>query len=414
MSDRERDSTAPLVEKYRPERWGDIQGNNTDVRELRDWAEGFEKGDEAQRLSGPPGVGKTSTAQVIANEMGWPIEEVNASDARRTDEIAEIAERMKLRPVGADFQLVVLDEADSIPGSTNLGPLKEVLDEAPNPIIIICNDDYEVPKAIRSRSNERSFSLGSGSRQAKIREIAKEEDLDLGPATLSDLAERKNLRDAIQDLQSLARGEELLEDDREYEENPFNVVEKIVRGKTSELPRQLPDSPDEFIWWIDENLRDEFRGVEAQVAYDLLARADKWLLRARQEDYRYWKYATRLMKRTAHVRLTDAYSGYLKQDYPQAKRKWAPNASGDSGEAQLYQALSGEDGRPGIGCDFLEFRKQYLPFLLDLSLEERREMANEHQLDGAALEALDLDTDQYESWRTEEGSKMEESSVFEW
>lgn len=410
MTDRE-----PLVEKYRPETWRDLQGNNTDIKELKRWVEGFTRGDTPQRLAGPPGVGKTSTANVIANEMEWPKESINASDARRTDEIAEIAERMKLRPVGAEYQLVILDEADSIPGSTNLNPLVDVLEDPLNPIIIICNEDYEVPDAIRKRSKQRKFSLGSGSVQAKVRQVAKQEEIDIGPATLSDLSERNNLRDALHDLQMLEKEGEIFDDEREYEENPFNVVEKIVRGKTSELPRFLPDNPAEFIWWIDENLRDEFRGVEAQVAYDLLARADKWTTRTRQtQNYKYWRYSTRLMKEVANARLTSPYSGYIEMNYPSAKRKWAPSASGDTAEAQLYQVLSGEDGWFGLSCNFLEFRKIYLPVILDLSLEERRQIANEHSLDGAALKALDLKEDQYDSWRKEEGSKMEEGSVFEW
>jgi len=37
---------------------------------------------KAALLSGPPGVGKTSTAHLVAKEYGYDVMELNASDAR--------------------------------------------------------------------------------------------------------------------------------------------------------------------------------------------------------------------------------------------------------------------------------------------------------------------------------------------
>lgn len=404
--------TEPLVEKHRPESWTDIQGNNTALKQLRGWVNDWEKGATGapQLLAGPPGVGKTSTAHVISNETGWPMLEVNASDARRTDEIAEVAEKMKLTPIDAEYQLAILDEADSIPGSTRLGPLKEVFKDPPNPILVICNDDWDVPGTLKRECTQHDFSLSSASRKAKLRKIAKAEGMDMGAATLSQYAERKNLRDALQDLQTYGNTDEVADDTRQYGGSPFEALDDIRTGRG--IDGQTDETPQEFQRWLDHGLRDSYRGVEAQVVWDLLARADKWLQRARTENYRYWKYAGQLQKQLADVRLTEAYTGYV--NYGSPNYVFPPNATGDSKKATLFRELAGEDGRPGIMCDFHEFREVYLPILLDMTAEERHQLALEHGLSDKALEALELDSGKHDDWASDEGERIEESSVFDW
>jgi len=48
-------SDKPLVEKFRPQKFEDLQGNNSAIKSIRTWAEHWERGDQPQLLSGPPG-----------------------------------------------------------------------------------------------------------------------------------------------------------------------------------------------------------------------------------------------------------------------------------------------------------------------------------------------------------------------
>lgn len=404
-------SSEPLVEKYRPEKFEDLQGNNSAIKKIRSWARNWSPGDQPQMLSGPAGVGKTSTAHVISNEMGWPMTKINASDARTTSDIKDMVDPMKLTPIDSDRQLILLDEIDSIPGTTNLNPLKDVLDDPDNPILLVCNESWEVANGIKRLCNEHEFSLSRSSRKAKIKKIVQAEEMDLGAATIGELAGRENLRDAIMDLQTMVADGEVMDDGRTYEESPFSVLDDIRTGKG--VDGFMPENPRDMLRWLSSGLTDRYRGVEAQVVWDLMARSDKWTERARPNNsFRYWKYAGQLQEQIAEVRLTDPYTGYV--NYGGPNYVYPPNPQGDGKEAKLHRELSGEDGRPGITCDFAEFRKIYLPILLDLSVEERYQLAVEHGLSDDAIEALDVDPDDQEDWATESGQKVEEQSVFDW
>jgi DNA polymerase III delta prime subunit len=45
-------------------------------------------------LSGPPGVGKTTTAKIVAEELGFDVKELNASDTRSKRMLHEVVEQM--------------------------------------------------------------------------------------------------------------------------------------------------------------------------------------------------------------------------------------------------------------------------------------------------------------------------------
>ncbi len=122
------DSNLPLAERRRPTHLKDVVGNPRAKAELRAWAESWQgpapPARRAAVLSGPAGVGKTSAALALANDFGWTVVEMNASDARNERAINQVAGRASIthtlgetaRGGNTRHALILLDEADCLTG----------------------------------------------------------------------------------------------------------------------------------------------------------------------------------------------------------------------------------------------------------------------------------------------------------
>ncbi|MDR3075344.1 MAG: AAA family ATPase, partial [Candidatus Methanoplasma sp.] len=155
--------TEDWTEKYRPKSLSDVKGNPSAVKELEEWAKSWTVGIPKKRaviLMGAPGIGKTSSAEALANDMGWDIVEMNASDQRTGNSIREVALRASyFNTLGTDEEyksskdggkkLIVLDEADNLFGNADRGALpaiNELIKTTRQPVILIVNDFYALSR----------------------------------------------------------------------------------------------------------------------------------------------------------------------------------------------------------------------------------------------------------------------------
>lgn len=165
-----------LTEKYRPTASADIFGNRKSVEALRHWI-AQRKGSKATGktvevvavLTGPPGVGKTTTATVLLKEAGYNVFELNASDGRTRDVLYNHVKESVTRKAlpGKKPVAVILDELDGAVAHTGedgdansgiAGVLKFVAEceqgtwSVAHPVICICNDTSS--KLMRSLLNK--------------------------------------------------------------------------------------------------------------------------------------------------------------------------------------------------------------------------------------------------------------------
>lgn len=406
----------PWTEKYRPKSLSDVQGNNKDLREIKSWAEGFLPGDSAILLVGDPGVGKTSTAQALANEMDWTINEINASSARTTVDMQRIASEIASQPPSGERQLILLDEVDSLSRKSSIKPLEEALENPPNPIIAIANEEWKVPNSITKQCEKYEFKLGKASIKSKLKKIAEKEDLDLSAKQLGKLATRGNLRAAIQDLQQYALTGELDWDQRRLEADNFDTVDGFLNADSYV---NVTMGSRELVEWLNENLSVDYRGLELGMAHEALAMADRWNNLAFSEGrFKLLKYAYPLAEMTKDFRLTEPYDGWFNKSYPSQFRHNTPKPEGDSGEAILYRKLKGYDsGEFGFQGDFTYFRKVVLPILKNLPERKKFELILNESLskETKVFNALDISKTDYREWlENSEKSERNQNGIGNW
>jgi replication factor C subunit 1 len=136
--------TQLLVDKYKPRTLADVIGHTEQIRALRDWlATGTAT---AALITGPPGIGKTTVAHLIAAEAGYRVVEYNASDVRSASAVTTV-----LGGGGGGLtqkELVIMDEVDGMSGSDRggIGALADYIKKGDGRRLICIANERSAPK----------------------------------------------------------------------------------------------------------------------------------------------------------------------------------------------------------------------------------------------------------------------------
>lgn len=308
------------TERHRPSSERQLEGNEVQRRKIRAWLDEWQNGlprKKALLLVGPPGVGKTSVARAIAQDMGWNVIELNASDARNAAAIRKVAthgstHRSLFHNPDAKKQrtLVLLDEVDHISGglrkvsqsrienaiqgedskgnsvtlkgdSGGKAELLSLLAETRQPVILACNEIMGLWGSGSSWSSTRdrftkhlqtiTFDRASNEALRRIaRRVLREEKLNFDDAALEALVASNpgDLRALVRDLQvlsSTADGtitKEMVESQayagrRDTSEGVFPGLDKLYRSNVAEeavrIGRSIEKTPPDMINWVHWN-----------------------------------------------------------------------------------------------------------------------------------------------------------------
>jgi replication factor C large subunit len=373
------------TEKYRPTTLAEVRGNDSARDAFEEWARTWDDHREAVVLHGSPGIGKTSAAHALANDMGWETVELNASDQRTADVIERFAGRAAKnatlggsagRAAGTDAgaegggrQLVILDEADNIHGNYDrggAGAITSLVKESGQPVVLIANEYYDMSRGLRNATRDIEFrDVSARSIVPVLRDICRREDIEFESDALKRIAEANSgdLRGAVNDLQAAAEGTEKLTVEtvntgaRDRTVGVFDFLDAVLKEQGAEealkTAYDTDETPDDLVKWVEDNLPKVYEGQELARAYDHLAAADKWLGRVwATQDYSYWRYATDNLAAGVAASRDGTKGGWTRFGRPQFWR------STDDTTQEVARKIAAESG-VSMGAA----RREILPYL---------------------------------------------------
>jgi replication factor C subunit 1 len=271
------------VEKYKPKSIGDLVGNGQVIQKLHHWIKNWNSSSPVQSvrpgqenanaraalISGPPGIGKTSTAKLVCEAAGYTVLEFNASDTRSKTAIDEMANGLATnrvlfagnggRGMGSKVA-VIMDEVDGMAGNGDrggAGALIQLIKKSKLPVICVCNDRQD--SKIRSLANHcydlRFLKPTPAEVAGRAQTAANAEGLKLSHPELVDIAESLScdIRQVLNHLQLIKTSGAKLSGKGQKDESmdPFQVVKGLF---TSSVARTWDYAKRNELFYLDYDL----------------------------------------------------------------------------------------------------------------------------------------------------------------
>ncbi len=312
-----------FTRKYAPKKLDELIGNEDVKRKVRTWALNWKRGIKGKPLLlyGPPGIGKTSLAYALANEFGFLLIELSASDFRDKQKIDKALKSSSMSLFGKP-KLILLDDIDAMTSKDRGGisELSKLLKEPKLPIILTANDAWNQKLApIRNECQIMQMKRPSPHQIFELlKKIKEREHIAIEDSKLMEIAKNSkgDVRSALNDLESLTIGR------RDRKEEIFQVLKIIFKTEKLSAARyaaMLSDlDPDMLKAWIRENIPVEYaKPHEIALAYDYISRAD--VFDGRISSRQYWGFMRySMLLATAGVALAkdDVYRKFTKYQFP--------------------------------------------------------------------------------------------------
>eukprot|EP00930_Biecheleria_cincta_P043936 TRINITY_DN30145_c0_g1_i1.p1 TRINITY_DN30145_c0_g1~~TRINITY_DN30145_c0_g1_i1.p1 ORF type:complete len:620 (+),score=124.01 TRINITY_DN30145_c0_g1_i1:182-2041(+) len=263
----------PWSERHRPRHLGEVVGNVDQIRKLaewlRDWDDVVLKGKKkelpapdpkktfqpapeninakAALVSGPPGIGKTTTCSLVARCSRYKLMEFNASDARSKAVVDALSQTLtgnrtlkfgsKANESSLERAVIIMDECDGMAGGDKGGiqALIKLIENSKSPVICICNDRSDTGvRQLATHCYDLKFRRPENATVAKrIKSIVESEGQRVDLAAVESVVDAcgQDIRQVINHLQffgALTGGSRSCQKDAQVMLSPFDACSKML------------------------------------------------------------------------------------------------------------------------------------------------------------------------------------------
>lgn len=227
-----------LVDKYAPKSISDVIGHKEQINQITAWLQSWDIAYPDKRgilITGPPGIGKTTCAHLIAEACGYKVKEYNASDTRS---ISALKGMIALGIRRLIKEVIVMDEIDGLSERGGVGEIAAILKKTSVPIICIANDKPPKLRPIINACLDIKFNRPVKSTIATtLLKVAKKEKIEITSAALETLCEKSgnDIRSILNNLEFYGSDIPDSSKDTNLRLNIFSATQRLIGNKKLSL-----------------------------------------------------------------------------------------------------------------------------------------------------------------------------------
>src|SRR5437867_4725136 len=245
-----------IARKFRPQVFDEVVGQKPIVQTLQNAIQ-MDRIGHAYLFSGPRGVGKTTTARILAKGLNCAqgptatpcnacpscleiaaaqcldVLEIDAASNTGVDNIRELRENARYAPSRDRFKIFIIDEVHMLSTSA-FNALLKILEEPPSHVVFIMatTERHKLPATILSRCQQFVFrTISAPEIQAHLRQIADREGVQIDDRALGYVVRASE--GSMRDAQSLL--------DQIISFSGQQVVDEDVRDVLGFIPNEILD-----------------------------------------------------------------------------------------------------------------------------------------------------------------------------